>query len=177
MEATPYSANTRAALWKNVQKAVSGKSEYLSKEGLASHSLLQTEQMDPEKIKLLRALLLLKEQLGKAQVKVGQNCEYAAQRIADSERHHQVALQEAAYLRMKISAMNSSSPENLAKIEHNRIVELEKRLAKALAENQSLLSKIDLQAQETAKDRETRLLAEESSKNNLSRAVEAENRY
>ncbi|KAK9702608.1 hypothetical protein K7432_011176 [Basidiobolus ranarum] len=172
-----YSATSKVVLWNNVQKTVSEKAEYLTKEGSTLPNLksLQKEQSDPEKIKLLQALLLLKEQLSKAQVKVAQNCEYAAQRISDGEKHRQVALQEAAYLRMKISAMNSSSTESLCKIEQDRIIELEKRLAKALAENQSLLSKIDLQAQASAKDHENRLLAEESSKNNLNRAIEAEN--
>ncbi|KAK9670814.1 hypothetical protein K7432_017421 [Basidiobolus ranarum] len=176
-EVINYSATSKAVLWSNVQKVVSEKTEYLTKEDSTSPNLktLQKKQTDPEKIKLLQALLLLKEQLTKAQVKVTQNCDYAAQRISDGEKHRQVALQEAAYLRMKISAMNSSSTESLCKIEQDRIIELEKRLAKALAENQSLLSRIDLQAQASAKDHENRLLAEESSKTNLNRAIEAEN--
>ncbi|ORX88052.1 hypothetical protein K493DRAFT_306788 [Basidiobolus meristosporus CBS 931.73] len=168
--------NSKVDLWTSVEEIVSDRIEHLAKEGPTLHCLksLQQEQSDPEKIKLLQTLLLLKDQLSKAQLKVTQNCEYAVQRIADGEKHRQVALQEAAYLRMKISAMNSSSAESLCKIEQDRIIELEKRLAKALAENQSLLSKIDLQTQEAAKDRENRLLAEESSRNNLNRAIEAE---
>ncbi|KAK9700624.1 hypothetical protein K7432_012116 [Basidiobolus ranarum] len=173
---TTKHAASKTALWSNVEKMVSERSDCSTKEASISPYLkpLPNDQKDPEKIQLLQALLFLKDQLSKAQAHMTQNCEHAARKISDGEKSRQVALQEAAYLRMKISAIKSSSTEELCKIEQDRVVELEKRLVKALTENQSLVSRIDLQTQVSAKDQENRLLMEENSRNTLNRVVEAE---
>ncbi|ORY03185.1 hypothetical protein K493DRAFT_384104 [Basidiobolus meristosporus CBS 931.73] len=169
--------NTKTALWNSIQKMVSEKAGSSTKEAPACNNLevFQKNQQDPEKIMLLQALLLLKDQLGKAQATVAQTCEYAAQKIADSERQRQVALQEAAYLKMKATAIKNSSIGELCRIEQERIAELEKRLVKSLSEKQALISKIDLQTLVSAKDHESRLLMEESCKIALNRALGAEN--
>lgn len=58
----------------------------------------------------------------------------ASDRLHEAERLRASAIQEAAYYRAKIAALESSSPEDLARVERDRIVILERRLSAMLTE-------------------------------------------
>jgi chromosome segregation ATPase len=60
----------------------------------------------------------------------------ASERVADIERMKSSAVQEAAYYRAKLAALESSSDSDLARLERERAVELERQLSTVMSQHQ-----------------------------------------
>lgn len=82
----------------------------------------------------LQALLSLKQELVSMKSALAHEATARDQEIANANRGKMVALQEAAFYRAKMAALESSSPPNeLNKLEKGRIADLEQRLAEMSA--------------------------------------------
>ncbi|KAI9231612.1 MAG: hypothetical protein BYD32DRAFT_375894, partial [Podila humilis] len=100
----------------------------------------------------------------------------ASFKIKEAERIRTGALQEAAYLKAKLSSMANSQqdPNALARIETDRAMDLEKRLTLALAELESLEAHY-AKAQDTIQqEKSARLAADERSNGSTLLAEEAQ---
>src|SRR5580704_620393 len=60
----------------------------------------------------------------------------ASERMADIERMKSSAVQEAAYYRAKLAALESSSDSDVARLERERVVELERQLSTVMSQHQ-----------------------------------------
>ena len=66
----------------------------------------------------------------------------ATERIAELERSRAAALQEAAFCRAKLAAYETGKPEEVARLENDRAMELEKQVSRALNDRVALEKKV-----------------------------------
>lgn len=109
----------------------------------ASQDDVEDEQMDvgevgTEKYKIVQTILRLKQELRRSKMMLASNAQSASQRITDAETARGTAIQEAAYLKAKVSALQSNSQSDFARIEASRTSELERRLAEVIGERDML---------------------------------------
>ncbi|KAF9983898.1 Negative regulator of mitotic exit [Mortierella antarctica] len=127
---------------------------------------------DSEKYRIVQALLSVKRELDQSKNSIVTQAQVASGKLREAERVRTAALQEAAYLKAKVSALQSGEVSALVSTETARARDLEKRLTVALAQVDRLQSQntqheqiLDREraARETAQDREREaaLLAEE----------------
>ncbi|KAF9563418.1 Negative regulator of mitotic exit [Mortierella alpina] len=127
---------------------------------------------DSEKYRIVQALLSVKRELDHSKNSIVTQAQVASGKLREAERVRTAALQEAAYLKAKVSALQSGEVSALVSTETARARDLEKRLTVALAQVDRLQSQKTQQeqildreraARETAQDREREaaLLAEE----------------
>ncbi|KAF9947223.1 Negative regulator of mitotic exit [Mortierella alpina] len=127
---------------------------------------------DSEKYRVMQALLSVKRELEQSKNSIVTQAQVASGKLREAERVRTAALQEAAYLKAKVSALQSGEVSALVSTETARARDLEKRLTVALAQVDRLQSQntqheqiLDREraARETAQDREREaaLLAEE----------------
>lgn len=99
------------------------------------------------------------------------------QQVAGASRARAAALQEASYYRAKLAALESGTPGDVARVEKERVQELEKKLAEALQAK----SVLERQVEESEREKEhqvgLRSSAEEHHSSALSRANAAESSY
>lgn len=89
----------------------------------------------------------------------------ASLKIKEAERIRTGALQEAAYLKAKLSSMNNANqdPNALARVETERAMDLEKRLTLALSEMESIESQFTKAQESLQQEKLARFSAEERS--------------
>ncbi|CAO3563804.1 unnamed protein product [Mortierella alpina] len=127
---------------------------------------------DSEKYRIVQALLSVKRELDQSKNSIVTQAQVASNKLREAERVRTAALQEAAYLKAKVSALQSGEVSALVSTETARARDLEKRLTVALAQVDRLQSQntqheqiLDREraARATAQDREREaaLLAEE----------------
>lgn len=80
------------------------------------------------------ALKQLKQEKANLQNEVTQQMQLASDRIQDSERLQKAALQEAAYYRAKLAALESGDTDEASKVDVNRIADLERQLESTTTE-------------------------------------------
>jgi chromosome segregation ATPase len=102
------------------------------------------------------------------QVAVLDQARQASDRVAEAERMRLSAVQEAAYYRAKLAAVENSPESNVSRVEGDRVAELEKQLAMVsteCAEQQRRLSELDatLSAQ-TAQLQQAEMRADEATR-------------
>ncbi|OCF30994.1 hypothetical protein I316_07401 [Kwoniella heveanensis BCC8398] len=133
------------------------------------------EDKDKELIsKLTDALVRLKHEKAAIQTEMVSQTRSASERAMEAERLRRGALQEAAFYRAKIATLESNSPIDLARIEKERIIELEKQLT-ALTSSHVISRKQLETAQEAAENaRSLHSSAAEREAETLKRAEEAE---
>ncbi|KAF9025835.1 Negative regulator of mitotic exit [Haplosporangium bisporale] len=137
---------------------------------------LESQQLEGHQLKITRALLKVKEELRNAKMSIATQAQAASFKIKEAERIRTGALQEAAYLKAKLSSMANSQqdPNALARIETDRAMDLEKRLTLALAELESLEAHY-AKAQDTIQqEKSARLAADERSNGSTLLAEEAQ---
>ncbi|KAI6047790.1 hypothetical protein EDC04DRAFT_22546 [Pisolithus marmoratus] len=66
----------------------------------------------------------------------------ASDRVTDAERMKTGAIQEAAYYRAKLTAWEANAPVDVARVERERVAELERHLATLLSEQTTLRRKV-----------------------------------
>ncbi|KAG0346740.1 Negative regulator of mitotic exit [Podila humilis] len=135
-------------------------------------------QRDPNapQIKITKALFKVREELKNAKVSIATQAHSASLKIKEAERVRTGALQEAAYLKAKLSALTHAQqdPDVLACVEIDRAQDLEKRLTAALHELESLESQHSQTLDVLEQERQARLEAEERSTASANLAQEAQ---
>ncbi|GAA5986303.1 hypothetical protein JCM10908_003696 [Rhodotorula pacifica] len=135
---------------------------------------LETAAIDPD---VREALLDMKKELAAAQHALASRVGEADERYKAAERGRTAAVQEAAYARAKLAALEAGSPNDLAKIERERTATLEQKLAEALAAQSTLQEKIAKLDNDVAHHQSMRATAEERCEEALARAQEAEQNH
>ncbi len=79
-----------------------------------------------DKDRVLKTLISLKAQLASAKATIAQQAQGEADRHAESDRARSAALQEAAYYRAKLSAIESGNGDEVNRLERERSNKLEK---------------------------------------------------
>jgi chromosome segregation ATPase len=131
-------------------------------------------ERDSEKYKVMQALLSVKAELERSKSSIVAQAQVASNKLREAERIRTAALQEAAYLKAKVSALQSGEVSALVSTETARAVDLEKRLTVALGQVDKLQSQ---QAQHEAlldRERHGRETAQERARQALVAAEEAQ---
>ncbi|WVR06271.1 hypothetical protein IAU60_003301 [Kwoniella sp. DSM 27419] len=124
--------------------------------------------------KLTDALVRLKHEKAAIQDELVSQTQAASDRSMEAERLRRGALQEAAFYRAKIATLESNSPIDLARIEKERIVELEKQIGVISHAHTSSQRELEA-AQEAAEHaRSLHSASSEREAETLKRAEEAE---
>ncbi|GAA5847726.1 hypothetical protein JCM9279_005001 [Rhodotorula babjevae] len=113
----------------------------------ALRSVGAREGEDDERERRVKEVVLgMKGELARAKTAMAEQVSSLDDRFQGADRARLAALQEAAYYRAKLSAFESSSPSDLAKLERERSASLEAQLADALSAREALSSQLaDLQ--------------------------------
>ena len=127
--------------------------------------------------KLVEALVQLKTELGQARSDLVAQATEAERRVGSSTAAQQSALQEAAYCRAKLHALESGLPADYAKVDRERSVELERKLAGALAERQALERRLARLEADHEAERTARSAAEERAHQSTARVEATETSY
>ncbi|EMD41957.1 hypothetical protein CERSUDRAFT_110507 [Gelatoporia subvermispora B] len=101
--------------------------------GSEEELLLAVDEEDVNGGKVSEVVVNLKQLKAKIQASVVEQAKEASLRIGEAERLRNSAVQEAAYYRAKLAALEASNVNEAAKIEHQRIADLEKQLATVIA--------------------------------------------
>ncbi|KAI0257057.1 hypothetical protein BJV78DRAFT_1159906 [Lactifluus subvellereus] len=86
-----------------------------------------------EQPKIAEAVISLKQLHGRIQASLTEQARNASLRIGDAERQRAGAIQEAAYYRAKLAALEASSEGEVTRLERERLAELERQLSATLA--------------------------------------------
>ncbi|KAF9906328.1 Negative regulator of mitotic exit [Lobosporangium transversale] len=140
---------------------------------------LASGELEGQQLKIMKALVKVKEELKTAKMSIVTQAQTASNKIKEAERVRTAALQEAAYLKAKMSSMTNAQqdPGALARVEMERAADLEKRLTNALNE----LDAMEIQyqkAQETLEqEKRSRIAAEERSQGSILLADQAQSAH
>ncbi|KAI1317687.1 Negative regulator of mitotic exit [Mortierella claussenii] len=141
---------------------------------LALEDELQACEVDSEKYRIMQALLNVKAELERSKTSIATQAQIASNKVREAERVRTSALQEAAYLKAKMNALQTGETSALVATETARATDLEKRLMAALAQ----LDQYEVQfvQYETIleHERESRMAAEAREQEASSRAEEAQ---
>ncbi|GAA6059796.1 hypothetical protein JCM10212_003691 [Sporobolomyces blumeae] len=129
---------------------------------------------DPSKRELVEILVALKGELAKTKSEMANHASKLDRKLSDANRQRGNALQEAAYYRAKLSALETGSAGEVNKLDRERASDLERRLADALAARQSLETKVSKLEQEVDHHSTMRSAAEERYSAAVARAEAAE---
>ncbi|KAI8596212.1 hypothetical protein EDD21DRAFT_328471, partial [Dissophora ornata] len=132
---------------------------------LTGASKIENSQLEGHQLKITKALLKVKEELRNAKMLIATQAQAASLKIKEAERIRTGALQEAAYLKAKLSALSNAhqDPDSLARVEMDRAADLEKRLTTALSEMEILESQCVKSQEFLQQEKQARLSAEERS--------------
>ncbi|KAF8951566.1 Negative regulator of mitotic exit [Haplosporangium bisporale] len=127
---------------------------------------------DSEKYRIMQALLNVKNELERSKASIVQQAQSASNKLREAERVRTAALQEAAYLKAKVSALQSGEVSALASTETARAVDLEKRLTTTLAMMDKLQSQLSQHESVLERERHARELAQDREREASERAEE-----
>lgn len=136
--------------------------------------LIEFSDASPDKLKLFEQLIAVKSELRRVKQSIIHQAQPMSQKVEQADRMRIAALQEAGYFKSKYHALKSQQTEELARIETERAADLEKRLAQAMAENDSLGRQLEQLQQRAQHDHASRVAAEERAKEAHERAQEAQ---
>ncbi|KAF9349757.1 Negative regulator of mitotic exit [Mortierella sp. AD094] len=140
---------------------------------------LENGELEGQHLKITKALIRVKEELRNAKMSIATQAQTASSKIKEAERIRTGALQEAAYLKAKLSSLTNAQqdPDALARVETERAVDLEKRLTSALNELGSLESKFAKAQEALEQERISRVSAEERSQGSSLLADQAQSAH
>ncbi|KAJ1029981.1 hypothetical protein NDA16_000894 [Ustilago loliicola] len=127
-----------------------------------------------DKDRVLKTLISLKAQLASAKATIAQQAQGEADRHAESDRARSAALQEAAYYRAKLSAIESGNGDEVTRLDRERANKLEKSLADALRESAQLERQVSSLREQAKLEQQLRNSAEERLSETAKRAMAAE---
>ncbi|KAG0259273.1 Negative regulator of mitotic exit, partial [Linnemannia exigua] len=131
-------------------------------------------ERDSEKYKIMQALLSCKAELERSKSSIVAQAQVASNKLREAERIRTAALQEAAYLKAKVSALQSGEVSALVSTETARAVDLEKRLTVALGQVDKLQSQQAHQESLLERERHARETAQERARQASTAAEEAQ---
>ncbi|KAG0207190.1 Negative regulator of mitotic exit [Mortierella sp. GBA30] len=117
-------------------------------------------ERDSEKYRIMQALLMVKRELEQSKTSIVTQAQVASGKLREAERVRTAALQEAAYLKAKVSALQSGEVSALVSTETARARDLEKRLTVALAQVDRLQSQNSQHEQVLERERAAREMAQ-----------------
>lgn len=139
------------------------------------------EAFSDEDRPLIEAFLSMRAELAKMQATVDRQAAIAAKRVAEVEHQRDVAISEAAYARAKLAAHGAAShgasqQDGSARAPNDaeRMADLSRRLALALASQSELKAKIESLTSEVEQEKRARELAEETNEATAKRLAELE---
>ncbi|KAK3845737.1 MAG: hypothetical protein J3R72DRAFT_360295, partial [Linnemannia gamsii] len=137
---------------------------------------LENQQLQGHQLMITRALVKVKEDLRHAKMSIATQAQTASFKIKEAERVRTGALQEAAYLKAKLSALSNAhqDPDTLAKVEMERAADLEKRLTLTLTELETVESQYAKTQESLQQEKMTRHAAEERSNGSTILAEQAQ---
>ncbi|KAF9930433.1 Negative regulator of mitotic exit [Linnemannia zychae] len=137
---------------------------------------LENQQLQGHQLMITRALVKVKEDLRHAKMSIATQAQTASFKVKEAERVRTGAIQEAAYLKAKLSALSNAhqDPDTLAKVEMERAADLEKRLTLALAELESVESQYAKAQERLQQEKMARHAAEERSNGSTVLAEQAQ---
>ncbi|KAF9198303.1 Negative regulator of mitotic exit [Haplosporangium sp. Z 27] len=137
---------------------------------------IENRQLEGSQVTIAKALLKLKEELRNSKMSIATQAQAASLKIKEAERIRTGALQEAAYLKAKLSSMSNAQqdPGALARVEMERAADLEKRLTTALGEMELLESQFNKAQESLQQEKLARFSAEERSNNSSVLAEQAQ---
>ncbi|KAG0285642.1 Negative regulator of mitotic exit, partial [Linnemannia gamsii] len=131
-------------------------------------------ERDSEKYKVMQALLSVKAELERSKSSIVAQAQVASNKLREAERIRTAALQEAAYLKAKVSALQSGEVSALVSTETARAVDLEKRLTVALGQVDKLQSQQSQHEALLDRERHGRESAQERARQASAAAEEAQ---
>jgi hypothetical protein len=142
-----------------------------------------TEAFADEDRPLIEAFLAMRAELAKMQATVDRQAAIASKRVAEVEHQRDAAISEAAYARAKLAAHGGSqrsSPQPEApsgdtdEAHSERVTEMSRRLALALASQAELKAKLEMMSTDLDQEKRGRELAEETNEATRKRLAELE---
>ncbi|PWN53649.1 hypothetical protein IE53DRAFT_301311, partial [Violaceomyces palustris] len=127
-----------------------------------------------DKERVVRALVSLKTQLANAKATIAQQAQGEAERSAEAERARAAALQEAAYYRAKMAALEAGNTADVSKLDRDRAAQFEKSLSEALRESAQLERQVSTLREQVKLEQQLRASAEERLTETAKRAMAAE---
>ncbi|KAK3828546.1 MAG: hypothetical protein J3Q66DRAFT_409963, partial [Benniella sp.] len=140
---------------------------------------LEGGELDGQQLKITKALIKVKEELKTAKMSIATQAQAASSKIREAERVRTGALQEAAYLKAKLSSMSNADqdPGALARVEMERAADLEKRLTSALSELEILEAQYGKSQESLEQEKLSRISAEERSRGSALLAEQAQSAH
>ncbi|KAG0055671.1 Negative regulator of mitotic exit [Gryganskiella cystojenkinii] len=140
---------------------------------------LENEHLQGQQLKLTQALIRVREELKSAKMSIAMQAHAASGKIKEAERIRTGALQEAAYLKAKVSSLSNAQedPGALARVETDRAQDLEKRLTAALNELEALESQHFKTQEILDQERAAKIAAEERSTGSVLLAEQAQSAH
>ncbi|KAG0035138.1 Negative regulator of mitotic exit [Podila clonocystis] len=122
---------------------------------MALEDELEACEVGSDKYRIMQALLDVKAELERSRTTIATQAQSASNKVREAERVRTSALQEAAYLKAKVSALQTGEVSSLVATETARATDLEKRLAAAaqLSQYDTILEHERL-SRESAEERE-----------------------
>ncbi|KAG0367528.1 Negative regulator of mitotic exit [Gamsiella multidivaricata] len=126
---------------------------------------LERGELEGQQLKITKALIKVKEELKTVKMSIATQAQAASSKIKEAERVRTGALQEAAYLKAKLSSMSNAQqdPNALARVEMERAADLEKRLTSALNELEALDTQYTKAQEHLEQEKMSRIAADERS--------------
>ncbi|KAG0329990.1 Negative regulator of mitotic exit [Dissophora globulifera] len=126
---------------------------------------IEGRSLEGQQLTITKALLKVKEELRNTKMSVATQAQSASLKIKEAERIRTGALQEAAYLKAKLSSLANAQqdPDALGRVEMERAADLEKRLTTALGEMEALESQYVSSQESLQQEKLARLAAEDRS--------------
>ncbi|KAI0294942.1 hypothetical protein BC826DRAFT_1104415 [Russula brevipes] len=100
---------------------------------VAASSGDEDRSVSNEQPKITEAVISLKQLHGRVQASFAEQARNASLRIAEAEKQRAGAIQDAAFCRAKLAALEASSEGDVARLDRERLVELERQLSATLA--------------------------------------------
>lgn len=135
---------------------------------------IDTGTVGADKERIIRALVTLKTQLAATKSQMAQQAQAEVERIAEADRARSAALQEAAFCRAKVAALESNNPSEASRIERERTIQVERQMSNALRDNAELERQISSLKEQTSLEQQLRASADERLSSTAKRAMAAE---
>ncbi|CAO1633997.1 unnamed protein product [Sympodiomycopsis kandeliae] len=135
---------------------------------------IDTGSEGSDKDRIVKALMSLKSQLATAKANIAQQAQTESDRVAQSDRGRIAALQEAAFFRAKLHALEKGDTSEVTKLDRERAAQSEKQLSQALREAAELERQISSLREDLKLEQNLRQSAEERLSDTAKRAMAAE---
>lgn len=115
----------------------------IDEESIEAEELGLGDETNDQQQRLADMILNFKHFKTQMQATLASQAREASSRVADAERMKTSAIQEAAYYRAKLTAWEANASTDIARIERERVAELERHLTTLLSEQAPLHRKVD----------------------------------